>query len=184
MEKLRTALGVICLGCGAVNLSGEKICTKCDAVLPSRDRAVFYPMLDSTPGAPSFKSILDFLKNVPLEESDNLARLAYSVGAVEAKKIPFRVYFSNVTNIYKIVLDVLYFLNRKRVWDTVAKINDYYRRQMIRLVVLFLRFHDGCLKMMEYDGGKDVSPARKGLAMVMEAVAEINRVESLLFEAA
>jgi len=177
LEKLQSALRKTCPSCGEANDSDVGQCAACGARVEEVDEERRSISLLQREGMPWTRR--DSMVKVPLRQSKNLLLLRETVQHMKCC-LPFERYGENVNKVLLEAQKVRRALGSDALKRDVQKLSalspaygDIFN-QTLRAVD---QYCSGLVRMLEYRGGDDVTPATEGYAAVEDALLKLDSMQ-------
>lgn len=142
----------------------------------------FIPIYDSDGGISvmqkdGIEGVADIRKKIPLEKAGNLIKLKEAVESIEKGKINIEQYKEDVAEVLNVAQAGVTVFGSEIVRNEIAGLPQEQATLAQKTAKLFQDCYDGCLKMLEYDGGRNLEKAYQGMKMVEDALIEMDRLQ-------
>jgi len=174
--SLRSAMGKECPECGELNPGNATICEVCQAQLPVQEDEEESLSIVHDDGlltaGPSEDSLLFEMSKIPMENSRSMSFLNKTIERVRNATITFEEYQKNLM---EILSDAQKGMDIYKDWYSLPNITKEQKKTFSGMSSLFREFHNGCKKMLEYDGGTDGTSMVQGFELINWAILEIEK---------
>ncbi|MCD4784169.1 MAG: hypothetical protein K8T10_10150 [Candidatus Eremiobacteraeota bacterium] len=175
LQGLMNAIGKKCPECSEVNPSGVLECEFCGAALEEeREEEPSISLLQEVGVGSGAEEVESGFEKVPLEESENLLLLQDTVDALKTGEVTYQDYKKYVSMVLNTAKNGVEIFQTDMVKKQLSTMSDEIRVIAEDTALYYREFYDGCLRMMEYNGDNDISPATEGLGMVETALRNMD----------
>jgi hypothetical protein len=178
LEMLQNALRTTCQSCGEANVSNARQCVACGARLHEVDEELRSVSLIQSDGVLS-SALRDGLVKVPLRQSRSLLLLRETLQHMKCC-LSFERYGENVNQVLLEAQKVREALGSDVLGGDVQKLSTMspaYGDIFVQIRRAVDQYCCGLLRMLEYDGGDDVTPATEGYVAVEEALLKLDSMQ-------
>jgi uncharacterized protein YbcV (DUF1398 family) len=185
LEKIKNALGTECPQCNEINPITLSHCDKCGTVLPFPGEEIStISYVDSE--RPTFASDDEFdfdsKTKIPIEKAKNLILLRQSLEGLENGEITLEEYRQNVNKVKVLASAGVELFSTDVIKEKVASLPDDQKELAERTRLAFNDYLAGCQRMLEYQGGEDITAAQEGYETVEQAIEIMDEIQDRAME--
>ena len=168
LEGFMGAIGKECLECGEISPSDAEICEFCGMEFEMEEDDPTLSILQAV-GVGDLMAAAGVdpdMQKVPLAQAENLIMLKNTVEMVRMNQITLDEYRKNITKILNIARNGVELFSSDIVKKQVSQFDESFQSLIWDTAALYEDFMNGCLRMLEYQGGIDILPANEGLEII------------------
>jgi hypothetical protein len=170
---VENAVGIECGKCGEINPEGAGVCEQCSTKLKEEKN----PENEFAFGE-------EMPEKIPLEDSKYLNLLKDTLDQLEDEEITLEEYYANVSEVLTVAQMGKELFETDIIRKKVMELPDDQQALIIKTAELFDDYFNGCVRMLEYDGGEDEAPIIEGFEMIEDALTEMDQIQDEAMELA
>lgn len=175
LQGLMNAIGKECPECGKVNPSNALECEFCGVPFEEEhEEEPSLSLLQEVGVGIGAEGLESGFEKVPLSESVNLLLLQDTVDILKSGEITYQDYRKYVSRVLNVARNGVEIFQTDKAKQQLSNMSEDIRELAEDTALYYREFYDGCVRMMEYSGGNDISPATEGLGMVRIALQKMD----------